>query len=77
MLIAILGVIVLIVGIVLKRSPEPGNHFGGVVTTVGIVIFVLGIVFFCIQDHRARQSRGTGAIWKSTGPGAGERPARH
>jgi len=44
MLIAILGVIVLIVGMVLKRSPEPGNHFGGVVTTVGIVIVVLGLV---------------------------------
>jgi regulator of protease activity HflC (stomatin/prohibitin superfamily) len=45
MLIAILGVIILIVGIVLKRSPEPGNHIGGIVTTVGIVVFALGIVF--------------------------------
>ncbi|HEY2581450.1 MAG TPA: prohibitin family protein [Mucilaginibacter sp.] len=44
MLIAILGVIVLIVGIVLKRSPEPGNHFGGIVSTVGIVIVVLGVM---------------------------------
>ena len=43
MLIAILGVIVLIVGIVLKRSPEPGNHFGGIVSTVGLVIVVLGL----------------------------------
>ncbi|HEY4325958.1 MAG TPA: prohibitin family protein [Mucilaginibacter sp.] len=44
MLIAILGVIVLIVGIVLKRSPEPGNHFGGIVSTVGVVIVVLGVL---------------------------------
>lgn len=43
MLIAILGVIVLIVGIVLKRSPEPGSRFGGIVNTVGIVIIVLGL----------------------------------
>jgi regulator of protease activity HflC (stomatin/prohibitin superfamily) len=42
MLIAILGVIVLIVGIVLKRSPEPGSRFGGIVNTVGIVIIILG-----------------------------------
>ena len=45
MLIAVLGVIILIVGIVLKRSPEPGSHFGGIITTVGIVVFALGIVF--------------------------------
>lgn len=45
MLIAILGIIVLIVGMVLKRSPEPGNHFGGIVTTVGIVVIALGLVF--------------------------------
>ena len=43
MLIAILGVIILIVGIVLKRSPEPGSRFGGIVNTVGIVIIVLGL----------------------------------
>src|ERR1700749_2394276 len=44
MLIAILGVIVLIVGIVLKRSPDQASHFGGIVTTVGIIIVVLGIM---------------------------------
>jgi len=43
MLIAILGVIVLIAGMVLKRSPEPNNRFGGVATTVGIVLVVLGL----------------------------------
>ena len=41
MLIAILGIIILIVGIVLKRSPEPGSHFSGIVTTVGIVVIVV------------------------------------
>ncbi|HEY5326519.1 MAG TPA: prohibitin family protein [Mucilaginibacter sp.] len=43
MLIVVLGVIVLIVGIVLKRSPEPGSHFAGIINTVGIIIIVLGI----------------------------------
>jgi regulator of protease activity HflC (stomatin/prohibitin superfamily) len=43
MLIAILGVIVLIVGMVLKRSPEPGSHFSGIVTIVGVVVIVLGL----------------------------------
>jgi regulator of protease activity HflC (stomatin/prohibitin superfamily) len=44
MLIAILGVIILVVGIVLKRSPEPGSHYGKIVSTVGIVVAILGIV---------------------------------
>jgi regulator of protease activity HflC (stomatin/prohibitin superfamily) len=43
MFIAILGVLVLIVGIVLKRSPEPGSRFGGIVNTVGIVILIIGL----------------------------------
>jgi len=43
MLLAILGVIILIVGMVLKRSPEPNNRFGGLATTVGIVLLVLGL----------------------------------
>ncbi|MFI5137287.1 MAG: prohibitin family protein [Sphingobacteriales bacterium] len=43
MLIAVLGIIILIVGIVLKRSPEPGSHFAGVVKTVGLVVVFLGI----------------------------------
>lgn len=43
MLIAILGVIILIVGMVLKRSPEPGSHYSGIVTIVGTVIIVVGL----------------------------------
>jgi len=49
MLIAILGVIILIVGIVLKRSPEPGSHFGGIVNTVGIVIIVIGLLLSAVK----------------------------
>jgi len=43
MLIAILGIIILVVGIVLKRSPEPGSHFGNIVKTVGLVVVFLGL----------------------------------
>lgn len=49
MLIAILGVIVLVVGMVLKRSPEPGSRFGGIVNTVGIVIIVLGLLLSAVK----------------------------
>jgi regulator of protease activity HflC (stomatin/prohibitin superfamily) len=43
MLIAILGVIILIVGIVMKRSPEPASNFSGIATIVGAVVIFLGI----------------------------------
>ena len=43
MLVAILGVIILIVGMVLKRSPEPGSHFSRLVSIVGVIVIVLGI----------------------------------
>jgi regulator of protease activity HflC (stomatin/prohibitin superfamily) len=49
MLIAILGLIILVVGIVLKRSPEPGNHFGKLVTTVGTVVVVLGLLLSTVK----------------------------
>jgi regulator of protease activity HflC (stomatin/prohibitin superfamily) len=44
MLIIILGIIVLAVGTVLKRSPEPGSRFGGTITIVGGLIIVLGVL---------------------------------
>lgn len=44
MVILILGVIVLVVGTVLKRSPEPQNRFGSIVTIVGLVILALGLL---------------------------------
>ena len=50
MFIAILGIIVLIVGMVLKRSPEPGSRFGGTVTTVGIVIIAAGLLLSMIKQ---------------------------
>src|SRR5476649_217724 len=49
MLIAILGIIILIVGIVVKRSPEPGNRFGGILYTVGIVVVVLGLLLSTVK----------------------------
>lgn len=49
MIVAILGIIVLIIGIVLKRSPEPGNRFGGIASTVGIVIIVIGLLLSTVK----------------------------
>jgi len=49
MLIAILGIIILIVGIVLQRSPEPGNRFAGTVKTVGVVVIVAGLALSTIK----------------------------
>jgi len=43
MFIAILGIIILIVGIVIKRSPEPGHRFGGIINRVGIIVLVIGL----------------------------------
>jgi len=49
MFIAILGIIILVVGMVLKRSPEPGSRFGGIVSTVGIVVVILGLLLSTIK----------------------------
>ncbi len=49
MLIAVLGIIILIVGMVLKRSPEPGSHFAGIINTVGIVIVLLGLALSSVK----------------------------
>jgi regulator of protease activity HflC (stomatin/prohibitin superfamily) len=43
MFIAILGIIILIAGIVIKRSPEPGNRFGGIINRVGFIVLVIGL----------------------------------
>src|ERR1700704_4846678 len=43
MLIAILGIIMLIVGIVLKRSPEPSSRFSRLVSSIGLAVVVLGL----------------------------------
>ncbi|MGN8068240.1 prohibitin family protein [Mucilaginibacter sp. 22184] len=44
MFIAILGVIVLVVGIVLKRSPEPAGRFSGTASVIGLVIVAVGLL---------------------------------
>ncbi|MDB5149232.1 MAG: band 7 protein, partial [Mucilaginibacter sp.] len=44
MFIAILGVIILVVGIVLKRSPEPAGRLSGTISTVGIAVVVIGLL---------------------------------
>lgn len=44
MFIAILGVIVLVVGIVLKRSPEPASHFSNTISIVGAAMVVIGLL---------------------------------
>jgi len=49
MFIVILGVVVLVVGTVLKRSPEPGNRFGGTITTVGIGVIILGVLLSAVK----------------------------
>lgn len=43
MVIAILGIIILIVGIVLKRSPEPGSHYANLVSIIGVVVVAIGL----------------------------------
>jgi regulator of protease activity HflC (stomatin/prohibitin superfamily) len=53
MLIAVLGIIMLVVGIVLKRSPEPGSHFAGIVKTVGLVVVFLGIALSSVKQIEA------------------------
>lgn len=45
MFIAIIGIILLVVGGMVKRSPEPGNRFGGIVSIVGVIVIVLGLLF--------------------------------
>lgn len=50
MFLAIVGLIMLFVGIGLKRSNEPVSRFGGLVSIVGGVIFVVGLVTSCFKQ---------------------------
>ncbi|WP_374948387.1 prohibitin family protein [Mucilaginibacter sp.] len=45
MFIAIIGIILLIAGTMVKRSPEPGSRFGGIIRLIGAVVVVLGLLF--------------------------------
>jgi regulator of protease activity HflC (stomatin/prohibitin superfamily) len=49
MIIAILGLIILVVGIVLRRSPEPNNHYGRLVSTVGLAVVIIGLLLSSIK----------------------------
>ncbi|GAC1307823.1 MAG: prohibitin family protein [Mucilaginibacter sp.] len=49
MLIAILGIIILVVGTVLKHSPEPGNRMARTISTVGLVVVILGILLSTVK----------------------------
>jgi regulator of protease activity HflC (stomatin/prohibitin superfamily) len=55
MLIAILGIIILIVGMVMKRSPEPGSHFSGIARIVGLVVVILGLLLSSVKVIDAGQ----------------------
>ena len=45
MFVAIIGIILLVVGTMVKRSPEPGSRFGGIIRLVGIIVIALGLLF--------------------------------
>lgn len=49
MLIAILGIIILVVGVVMKRSPEPGNRFGKLLSTVGLMVVIAGLLLSAVK----------------------------
>jgi regulator of protease activity HflC (stomatin/prohibitin superfamily) len=45
MFLIIVGIVVLIASIMVKRSPEPVGRFGGLISIVGIAIAAIGLVF--------------------------------
>jgi regulator of protease activity HflC (stomatin/prohibitin superfamily) len=45
MFLIIVGIVVLVAGIMVKRSPEPVGRFGGLISIVGIAIAAIGLVF--------------------------------
>jgi regulator of protease activity HflC (stomatin/prohibitin superfamily) len=55
MFVAILGVIVLIVGMVLKRSPEPANHFSRIATIAGVFIVIIGLALSGVKTIQRGQ----------------------
>ena len=75
MLLAILGIIVLVVGMVLKRSPEPGSHFGGIVSIAGVVIAILGLSLSCFKVIDPGKVGVQVLFGKVQDPGIGKRPS--
>ncbi|MDB5091673.1 MAG: band 7 protein [Mucilaginibacter sp.] len=49
MFIAILGVIMLVVGIVLKRSPEPGSRFAGTINKIAVLVILVGVLLSTVK----------------------------
>ncbi|MGZ3753150.1 MAG: prohibitin family protein [Mucilaginibacter sp.] len=49
MIISILGLVILVVGVVLRRSPEPNNHYGRLVSTVGLVVVIIGLLLSSVK----------------------------
>ncbi|MCQ6961242.1 prohibitin family protein [Mucilaginibacter aquariorum] len=45
MFLIIVGIVVLVAGIMVKRSPEPVGRFGGLISIVGIAVAAIGLVF--------------------------------
>ncbi len=50
MFIAILGILVLVAGIVIKNSPSVAGRLGSTVTSVGIAVFVLGLILSAFKS---------------------------
>ncbi|MDP9076887.1 MAG: prohibitin family protein [Bacteroidota bacterium] len=49
MFIAILGVIMLVVGIVLKRSPEPAGRYAGTINKVAVLVILVGVLLASVK----------------------------
>ncbi len=50
MFIAIIGIIVLVVGMVIKNSPSPTAHFSRTITIVGVVIVIIGLLTSSVKQ---------------------------
>ncbi|MCR8557713.1 prohibitin family protein [Mucilaginibacter sp. BJC16-A38] len=49
MFIAILGIIMLVVGIVLKRSPEPAGRYAGTINKVAVLVILVGVLLASVK----------------------------
>lgn len=49
MFIAILGIVILIAGIIVKNSPTTLGRLGNTITTVGIAVFILGLLLSAVK----------------------------
>jgi regulator of protease activity HflC (stomatin/prohibitin superfamily) len=49
MFIAIVGIIVVIAGMVIKNSPSPNSHFSRIITISGVVLVVIGLIMSSVK----------------------------